>query len=212
MASILAVNVGTPVDVAWQRQTFTTSILKRPVTGTVRIRGVNLDGDDQADRSVHGGPSKAVYAYATEDYAWWSEAERRTWPGGTFGENLTTGGVDLGALRIGERWRAGTALLEVSEPRIPCFKLGYAAGDVAFPRRFARALRFGAYFRIVEEGAVTAGDRFECEYRPEEHDVTVAEVGRIRMFAPHERAKLADVTALALHWRGWAQMSEDGEA
>ena len=211
MAVILSVNVGTPVEVSWQRQTFTTSIVKHPVDRRVRIRGVNLDGDDQADRSVHGGPSKAVYTYASEDYTWWNDAERRAWPYGSFGENLTTRDVDLNALLIGERWRAGTALLEVAEPRIPCFKLGYAAGDVAFPRRFARALRYGAYFRIVEEGEVGADDRFEREYRPADHDVTIAEVGRIRMFAPQDRARLANVSALGLQWRGWAQSAdEDG--
>jgi MOSC domain-containing protein YiiM len=212
MATILSVNVGTPVEVSWQRQTFTTSIIKHPVEERVRIRGVNLDGDDQADRSVHGGPSKAVYTYAIEDYAWWSEIEKRPWQYGVFGENLTTRDVDLNALLIGERWRAGSALLEVAEPRIPCFKLGYAAGDVAFPRRFARALRYGTYFRIVEEGEVAANDRFEREYRPDDHDVTIAEVGRIRMFAPEDRAKLASVSALGLQWRGWARMPDDDEA
>jgi MOSC domain-containing protein YiiM len=212
VASILSVNAGTPVEVRWNGRSFMTSIIKRPLDARVAVRGVNLDGDDQADRSVHGGPSKAIYAYAIEDYTWWTGAESRAWPIGIFGENLTTSGVDLRALRIGERWRAGTALLEVSEPRIPCYKLGYAADDPAFPRRFAAALRYGSYFRIVEEGAVAAGDRFEREYLPEDHDVTVAEVGRIRMFAPGERKKLANVTALGLQWRGWAHMSDDEDA
>ena len=210
MASIISVNVGAPVEVLWERQTFTTSIVKHPVDARVRIRGVNLDGDEQADRRLHGGAFKAVYAYAIEDYAWWSDAERRSWTPGSFGENLTTRDVDLNALRIGERWRAGSALLEVSEPRIPCFKLGYATDDPGFPKRFGRALRFGAYFRILQEGDVAAGDPFEREFLPDDHDVTVADVGRISMFAPQERARLAHISALSPKRRDWAR-SPDGE-
>ena len=208
MASIVSVNVASPEEVTFAGRTFTTAIRKRALTGPARVCGVNVDGDDQADRSVHGGPSKALYAYASEDYAYW-RAEGRAFSFGTLGENLTTAGVDIGALRIGEHWRAGNALLEVSEPRIPCFKLGYAAADARFPKVFGGALRFGSYFRIVEEGIVAAGDAFERVWVPDDHDVTIAEVSRIRMVAPHERAKLADVGALSLGWRGWAMELAD---
>jgi MOSC domain-containing protein YiiM len=135
----------------------TTAIWKEPVTGAIRVEGVNLAGDDQADRRVHGGPDKAVYAYAMEDYAWWSTQVGPVGPG-TFGENLTTVGLDLTASCVGDRWHVGTTVLEVSQPRSPCFKLGIRMGDDGFPRTFMAAGRPGAYLRIVQSGVIEAGD------------------------------------------------------
>ena len=140
----------------------TSGIWKEPITGPVAVAGVNLAGDDQADRRVHGGPDKAVYAYSVEDYAWW-EGELGPLAPATFGENLTTAGIDLSAARIGDRWRVGSTLLEVSQPRQPCFKLGMRMGDEAFPGRFERARRPGAYLRIIEEGEVQQGDTIEVQ-------------------------------------------------
>jgi len=137
-----------------------TAIWKEPVSGPVPLAGVNLAGDDQADRRVHGGPDKAVYAYSLEDYAWW-EGELGSIAPATFGENLTTVGIDLRAARIGDRWRVGSAVLEVSQPRRPCFKLGIRMNDESFPGRFERARRPGAYLRIVQEGMVEQGDTIE---------------------------------------------------
>jgi MOSC domain-containing protein YiiM len=166
--SILSVNVGRPRQVPWHGRTVTTSIWKAPVSGRVLAEGVNLAGDDQADRRVHGGETKAVYAYAAEDYAWWAgELGERLSPG-TFGDNLTLNGVDLRALVVGERWRAGTAVLRVSEPRFPCYKLGVRMGDAAFVDRFAAARRFGSYFSIERAGMVGAGDTLERLETPED--------------------------------------------
>jgi len=162
LARIVSVNVGPQRSVEWRGRTVTTGIWKEPVDGPVTVEGVNLHGDDQADRRVHGGVDKAVYAYAAEDHRWWAEQGVPYEPG-HFGENLTTAGIDLGACRIGDRWQVGTALLEVSQPRSPCFKLGIRMGDDAFPDRFAAAGRPGTYLRIVGAGSVVAGDTITVE-------------------------------------------------
>jgi MOSC domain-containing protein YiiM len=147
------------------------SVGARPVL----ISGVNLDGDDQADRVQHGGPDKAVYAYAEEDYQFWAgEAHILTSPG-LFGENLTLRGVDLRDAVVGERWRVGAALLEVAQPRLPCFKLGMRMADPLFPRRFQAAGRAGAYLRIVEAGHVRAADALDVVRRPQ-HGVTLRQM------------------------------------
>ena len=137
------------------------------------MRGVNLDGDGQADWRVHGGPDKAVYAYAREDGDWWAAELERDIPHGMFGENLTTAGVDCSGAVIGERWRIGTVELEVCQPRMPCFKLGLRFGDPRMVKRFAQASRPGVYFRIATEGELGAGDAIEIVDRPD-HGVTIA--------------------------------------
>jgi MOSC domain-containing protein YiiM len=174
MAHVLSVNVGRPRPVGTGRRTVLTAIWKAPVEGRVAVRGVNLDGDDQADRSVHGGPDKAVYAYAIEELrAWEADLGRELGPA-AFGENLTTEGIDVSGALVGERWRVGTTLLEVVQPRLPCFKLGLRMGDPAFVRRFGQASRPGAYLRIVEEGELGAGDAVEVDVAAlPDHGVTV---------------------------------------
>jgi MOSC domain-containing protein YiiM len=164
---------------------------------------VNLAGDDQADRSVHGGVDKAVYVYAREDYEWWGgELGTETLGDGTFGENLTVSGLDLNAAEVGERWRVGSALLEVSEPRFPCFKLGIRMDDPKFLKRFAAARRPGLYLRIVEQGELSAGDEIDVVERPR-HRVTIA------LFAEAylgDRSRLVDLLAadaLSAGWRAW---------
>ena len=159
---IVSVNVGLQRSVEWRGRTVTTGIWKEPVAGPVVVEGVNLHGDDQADRRVHGGDDKAVYAYAIEDYRWW-EAQGVDCGPGSFGENLTTAGIDLAACHIGDRWRVGTAVLEVSQPRYPCFKLGIRMGDDGFPGRFEEAGRPGTYLRIRGAGTITAGDEVTVE-------------------------------------------------
>lgn len=160
---LVSVNVGAPRTVEWQGRPVRTAIWKDPADGPVEVRGVNLAGDDQADRRVHGGAHKAVYAYGAEDYAWWSENLGVELGPGTFGDNLTVAGFDLREAWIGEHWRVGTCLLEVSEPRMPCFKLGARMGTADFVDLFGVAGRHGAYLRIIEEGAVTAGDSVHVE-------------------------------------------------
>ena len=172
-ARVASVNVGRPRPVDTGRRVVGTAIWKRPVAGRVAVRGVNVDGDDQADRTVHGGPDKAVYAYALEEIRQWEDELGRPLGAAAFGENLTTEGIDVSGALVGERWRIGTTLLEVVQPRLPCFKLGLRMGDPAFVKRFALASRPGAYLRIVEEGELGTGDEIEIVARPD-HGITVA--------------------------------------
>jgi MOSC domain-containing protein YiiM len=181
-----SVNTGGVRTIEWNGRQWTTGIWKRPVDGRRLVQGVNVDGDDQADRSVHGGGDKAVYAYAAEDLAWWAEQLGREVGPGTFGENLTTTGLDLRQAVIGEVWEVGTAVLRVTQPRIPCFKLGIRMDDDRFPARFAVAGRPGAYLSIVEDGELGAGDRVSLRARPD-HGVTVGDVER----AYHDDRSLA---------------------
>ena len=178
MGRVRSVNVGRPRQIAVRRgRPLMSAIGKEPVAGRVCVTGDGVEGDAQADLRVHGGPDKAVYAYAAEDAAWWAEALGRSLAPGAFGENLTVEGVDVTGARIGERWRVGTAELEVCQPRLPCAKLGIRFGDPGMVKRFAEAGRPGAYLRIVSAGEVAAGDPVEVVARPG-HDVTVAMVSR----------------------------------
>ncbi len=181
----------------------TTAIWKEPVPGRVRARGVNLEGDDQADRKFHGGPDKAVYAYALEDYQWWAaELGTRLEPA-SMGENLTLAGVDVTHAVVGERWAIGSAVFEVCQPRTPCAKLGLRTGDQRFPKRFTAAGRPGAYMRIHEEGDVGAGDGVHVVHRPS-HGLTVAEVARARSGEPLLLRRLLAAPELADGWLTWA--------
>jgi len=173
-ARLLSVNVGKPQAIDTGRRTVLTAIWKHPVHGRVRVRGVNLDGDDQADRTVHGGPDKAVYAYAIEETRSWERELGRELGPGAFGENLTTEGIDVSGALVGEHWRVGSTLLEVVQPRLPCFKLGLRMNDPGFVRRFAHASRPGAYLRILEEGDLATGDKIVVgPASVPEHGVTV---------------------------------------
>jgi MOSC domain-containing protein YiiM len=168
---VVSVNVGRPAPLATGRRVIESAIVKAPVEGPVAVRGVNLEGDDQADRSVHGGPDQAVYAYASEDIAYWSEQLGRELAPGVFGENLTTTGIEVSGARIGERWRIGTVELRVTGPRIPCFKLEARIGVPGLQKAFLHAGRPGAYFAITREGELQAGDAVEILHRPD-HDVS----------------------------------------
>ena len=169
---LISVNVGTPKKVDTGRRIVETAIWKDPVEGRVKVRGVNLDGDRQADLSVHGGPNKAVYASAIEETRRWEEELGRPFGAGAWGENLTTEGVDVSGAVLGERWRIGTTLLEVVQPRLPCFKLSLKMEDPGFLKRFAQASRPGAYLKILDEGDLGAGDEIEVLGRPD-HGVSV---------------------------------------
>jgi MOSC domain-containing protein YiiM len=202
--SLASVNVGRPRTVAWGISGVTSGIWKQPVGGRVAVRGVNLEGDDQADRTVHGGPDKAVYAYAVDDYRLWRVELGRDLAPGTFGENLTVDGLDVSGALIGERWQIGSAIFEISQPRVPCYKLGIRMDDSRFPRRFAAAERPGAYLRIVREGSVGAGDGVSVIYRPQ-HGLTAALVSRAYHADRSLVPRLLDVPELSASWRDWAQ-------
>ena len=164
---VASVNVGRPRDITVGDTVVRTSIWKEPIAGRVAVRGVNLAGDDQSDRRVHGGDRKAVYAYAREDLDWWGERLGQRLDPGTFGENLTTEGIDVSGARVGERWRVGSALIEVTQPRLPCYKLELRMDRTGFIDEFIDGGRPGAYLRIVEEGEIGAGDGVRIVSRPD---------------------------------------------
>jgi len=197
-----AVNVGAPRPVEVDGHTVWTAIWKSPVEGRVPLRGVNLRGDDQADRSVHGGPDKAVYAYGAEDTEWWERELGRPLGPGAFGENLSVRGLPVSDAVIGERWAVGSTLLEVAQPRLPCFKLGLRMGDPRFLKRFAAAARPGAYFRVIREGDIGAGDTIEVVARPE-HGVTSSIVSRAILGEPSLLAAAAQAFELPDALREW---------
>jgi len=205
-AQLVSVNAGRPRTVPWRGgpDTVTSAIWKQPVGGRVPVRGVNLDGDDQADRTVHGGPDKAVYAYGVDDYLLWAAELGRALDPGTFGENLTIDGLDVSNALIGERWRIGSVILEVSQPRVPCYKLGLRMDDPEFPRRFAAAERPGAYLRIIQEGTLGVGDQVSVESRPT-HGVTAALVARAYHSDHRLAPRLLDVPELSASWHEWAE-------
>jgi MOSC domain-containing protein YiiM len=178
------------------------AIGKTPVEGPVRVEGENVAGDEQADRRVHGGPDKAVYAYASEDTAWWGAELGRPLAPGAFGENLTLEGIDVSNAVIGERWRIGSVELEVSEPRFPCAKLGVRFGDPKMVRRFALAGRPGAYLRIVRPGELQAGDAVEILSRPD-HAVTVSLVSRAVLHDDELLETAASAPALSPRLAQW---------
>lgn len=200
-ASVLSVNAGSVRTVPYGGKDVTTGIFKEPVEGRVIVAGVNIEGDDQADRAVHGGPDRAMYAYASEDYAWWKRELGRELPPGTFGENLTTEGIDVNAALVGERWRIGSVVVQVTTPRFPCYKLAMKMDDPAFVRRFSAALRLGSYLSIVTEGALERGDAIDVVHRPS-HGVTIGEMSKIYLFERHRLRELL-VAELPAEWVQW---------
>jgi MOSC domain-containing protein YiiM len=156
---VLSVNVGSVREFEYGGRPPGVLSGNHPAVGRVAVRGVNLAGDDQADRKAHSGSDKVVYAYAVEDSQWWQQQIDQSLKYGEFGENLTTEGIEVNDALVGERWQIGTTVLEVSEPRIPCWRLGVRMNDKMFPRRFTEALRPGTYLRVIVEGSVGAGMR-----------------------------------------------------
>ncbi len=175
----LSISVGLPREVQWKGRTVSTSIFKEPVSGPVSLRRHNLEGDKQADLSVHGGPTKAVYAYPSEHYPFWrSEFPEMELECGMFGENLTTEGLEEESIHIGDVFQLGTAQLVVTEPRMPCFKLTIRFEREDIVKRFLQSQRSGFYFGVMQEGTVQAGDRFEL------------------LSMDSQRLKVADITRL----------------
>jgi MOSC domain-containing protein YiiM len=202
--AVVSVNVGTPREISWRGQVVRTAIWKDPVPGRVRVWATNVDGDQQGNPEVHGGVDQALYAYAAEDYEWWGGELGRELGPGTFGDNLTVRGIDVSGAVVGERWRAGGTLLQVTAPRTPCFKLGIRMGGQQFPRRFAAARRPGAYLRVLAEGELAAGDPVEVVDRPG-HGLTVAEVSRIYHDDHDGASRLLQAPELSGTWKRWAE-------
>jgi MOSC domain-containing protein YiiM len=215
IGKVLSVNVGGVREFNYNGRPARSAIWKTPVQGRIAARGVNLAGDDQADRKAHGGPDKVVYAYAVEDARWWEQQIGRALAYGELGENLLIEGIKVNDALVGERWQIGTMVLEVSEPRIPCWRLGVRMNDKTFPRTFTKALRPGAYLRLIVEGDVGAGDEIRVIERPD-HDVTIREVFRIYTGNHDEAKRLLAVSRMSESWKRWArdllQQSNDRSA
>ncbi len=173
---LISVNAGLPREIFWKNRVVTTGIFKEPVAGRAAVRQHNLDGDQQADLSVHGGPEKAIYAYPSEHYDFWrGELPEVDLPWGMFGENLTTEGLSEAEVNIGDRFRIGSCALQVTQPRMPCFKLAAKFNRDDIIKRFLDSGRSGFYFAVIEEGDLGAGDIIERIHRDGD-DLTVAAV------------------------------------
>jgi MOSC domain-containing protein YiiM len=176
---LVSVNVGLPQTVTWKGRSVQTGIFKRPINNRVQVRTLNLDGDRQADLSVHGGPDKAIYIYPAEHYDYW----RGELPGtelawGMFGENFTTEGLLEETVNIGDRFRIGSVAVLVTQPRVPCYKLAAKFGREDIVKRFLASGRSGFYVRVLQEGEVGVGDMIELLSRGREA-VTVADLARL---------------------------------
>jgi MOSC domain-containing protein YiiM len=202
---LISVNVGQPRTVEWQGRMVTTSIFKTPVAGPVALRTLNLDGDRQADLSVHGGAHKAVYVYPSEHYDFWRrELPEVDLPWGMFGENFTTAGL-LENVSIGDRFAIGAAEVIVSEPRVPCYKLGLKFGRDDMVKRFLASGRTGFYVMVTKEGQVQTGDTIKLIERAD-HGVSVADVTRLYASKHVDLAILrraVDLEALSDAWRNF---------
>ena len=202
---LLSVNVSLPKEVQNNGKTMTTGIFKEPVKKRVMLRTMNLDGDGQADLVGHGGIYKAVYVYSIENYEYWkSELSRNDFTYGQFGENFTVEGMLEDEIHIGDVFRVGGALVEVTQPRVPCAKLGFKMGMAKFPKLFLQNSRVGFYLRVLEEGEVGAGDVIE-RVKVDAERMTVREINHLLYFDQKnlEGAKKAlRIRALSPGWRG----------
>jgi len=173
---LLSVNAGLPREVEWRGKVVLTSIFKAPVPGRVRVTRLNILGDRQSDLSAHGGADKAIYAYPSEHYAFWrNELPGTDFSWGAFGENLTTEGLLEDRVHIGDRFRAGSAEFIVTQPRMPCFKLGIRFNRPDMVKRFLHSGRTGFYLAVLREGDIGAGDPLELVAEDDSH-ITVADV------------------------------------
>jgi MOSC domain-containing protein YiiM len=203
---VLSVNVGLPREVVWRGRPVTTGIFKEPVAGRVPLRRLNFEGDGQADLRVHGGRDKAVYVYPSEFYELWSRERPELDLGpGAFGENLTTAGLPDGEVNVGDRFGVGTAELVVTQPRLPCFKLGLKLGRDEFVTEFLERGLLGYYLAVVREGDVAAGDPIvELERDPRRFPVTeVARLYAVDRDDVDGMRRAAEHDALPESWREW---------
>lgn len=205
---VVSVNVGLPREVLWKRRIVSTGIFKEPVAGRVIVRRLNLDGDRQADLSVHGGPEKAIYVYSADYYpAWRKELPEMDIPWAIFGENLTVEGLRDDTVHIGDHFRIGSTLVTVTQPRMPCYKLGLRFGRDDILKRLLASGRTGFYFAVLEEGDVATGDPITLVKR-DEHAIPVAEITRLYTSKKREIEALRRVVLLETlpeDWRDFFQ-------
>jgi MOSC domain-containing protein YiiM len=202
--ALVSLQVGVPRNVHQQGEVISTGIFKVPVTGRVRMRHLNLDGDQQADLTVHGGQDKAVYAYPSEHYPFWKkELPGVDFPWGSFGENLTTSGLLENEVFLGDRYRIGTAEVVVTQPRLPCFKLNLKFGRDDMIKRFLHSGHTGFYFRVLLEGEVGAGDEI-VRVQEDENRVSVKDAFNLYIHGLDSgdvRERALRVPYLSASWR-----------
>lgn len=212
---IVSVNVGLPREVSWNGRTVSTGIFKEPVAGRINVRSLNLDGDQQADLTVHGGVDKAVYAYSVESYDYWrDQLPEMDLPWGIFGENLTVTGLSEEMVNVGDCFRIGTLELIATQPRMPCYKLGIRFGRPDIVKQFLDSRLTGVYFAVTQEGDVGAGDTLEpvsCDA----HNVTIADITSLYV----REANDPDLLYRAIHhpvlpesWRDYFQQRLDKQS
>jgi MOSC domain-containing protein YiiM len=210
---ILSLNVARPRLVVYRERPINTGIFKEPVSGPVQLRTLNLDGDRQADLTVHGGPNKALYGYPSEHYEFWrQELPGMPLPWGMFGENFTTEGLTESDLHIGDRLQIGTAVIVVRQPRIPCYKLAAKFQREDILARFLRSARSGFYCSVEREGTVAAGDSFEFLSR-ETQAISIAEMNRLfveERYNVELLEKAVATPALPEDWRDYFVKRERG--
>jgi MOSC domain-containing protein YiiM len=203
---LVSLSVARPQLALYKGKTINTGIFKKPVSGPVQLRTLNLDGDRQADLSVHGGPHKAVYAYPSEHYPYWrQELPGVELPWGTFGENLTTAGLAEDDLHVGDRFQIGSAIVMVRQPRTPCYKLAAKFQRDDMLERFLLSGRSGFYFSVEQEGLVEVGDAFEL-LDPNTDGITISEMNRLFVREKYNQdllLKAIQTEALPEDWRGY---------
>src|SRR3954462_6413352 len=190
VGTLLSVNVGMPKEVAWQGKTVFTGVFKDPVTGPCRVRKLNLDGDGQGDLAGHGGEQRAVFVYQIASYRYWAnELGRSDFVHGPFGENFTIEGLSDDEVCIGDRYRIGSAVFEVTQPRVTCYRVGLRMNDARIPALLVSHRRPGFYFRVLEEGEVQAGDGI-FKVASGDEQMAVAEVDALLYLPGHTRGRL----------------------
>jgi MOSC domain-containing protein YiiM len=208
LMQVISVNVGQPREVVWKGQTVVTGIFKEAVKGRIAVRRLNLEGDRQADLTVHGGLDKAIYAYPQEHYSFWGEQfPEMELPWGIFGENLTLTGLLEDTVHIGDHFKVGSAKLMVTQPRVPCYKLGIKFGRDDILKRFLQSGMTGFYFSVLEEGEVAAGDPISL-WHCDEHRIKVADIVRLYRQDKYNldlMRRVVAVEALAEVWRDYFQ-------
>ena len=204
-ARVLSINITSVVHQGeWTGSEGRTGIDKRSVDGLIDFKNNGLDGDRVIDTNVHGGYDQAVYAYAREDAMWWEKEINEVIPAGRFGENLTTEGINVNAALIGERWKIGSVILEVSQPRIPCRVFAGFWKRATLIKDFTQAGRPGTYLRIIQEGSAKAGDAIEVIQKPD-HNVSISDLFAAKSGERSKINEIRDVSYLSTEFKEWAQ-------
>lgn len=201
-----SINVSQPVKIEYKGKKLETGIFKKPIAGPVYVSKLNVQGDRQVDLKNHGGEHKAVYAFSLEHYAYWQKVlERKSMRPGIFGENLTISGLDESDMHIGDQLKIGDCVLEITQPRVPCFKLGIALQNADMPRLFTEHFSTGIYLRVIEEGKINVGDSLDM-LMPGKNQVSVKDLFRAyfdkNFPSPEKIFQLAlDIPELSMEWR-----------